>query len=111
MEGRHGGTAPTDFDGGGFYANIINIVTLIKTMLTIYINQAMKKAIYELLENGTFYGEIPECQGVWANTNTLESCRQELQEILEGWLILGLRLGHTLPIIDNININISEEVA
>jgi predicted RNase H-like HicB family nuclease len=74
-------------------------------MLTMYINQAIKKAFYEILEDGTFYGKIPDCQGVCANATTLESCRQELQEVLEGWMILGLRLGHTLPIIYNININ------
>lgn len=31
-------------------------------MLTNYIGTAMHKATYELLEDGTFYGEIPECQ-------------------------------------------------
>jgi predicted RNase H-like HicB family nuclease len=73
-------------------------------MLTKYIEAAMHRATYELLEDGTFYGRIPECQGVWANAETLEACRDELQEVLEGWIILGLRLGHTLPIIDGIDL-------
>lgn len=68
-------------------------------MLTNYIRIAMQKATYELLEDGTFYGEIPECPGVLANATTLESCREELQDVLEGWIILGLRLGHNLPIL------------
>lgn len=80
-------------------------------MLTNYIRIAMQKATYELLEDGTFYGEIPQCQGVWGNASTLEACRNELQEALEGWLILGLRLGHTIPIIDGIDLNFSKEVA
>ncbi|MBD2135276.1 MAG: type II toxin-antitoxin system HicB family antitoxin [Sphaerospermopsis kisseleviana] len=84
-------------------------------MLIDYIHKAMHKATYELLEDGTFYAEIPECSGVWANSTTLENCREELQNTLEGWIILGLRLGHTLPILDdidiNINININQEVA
>ncbi|MEH1780832.1 MAG: type II toxin-antitoxin system HicB family antitoxin [Nostoc sp.] len=71
-------------------------------MLTNYIRRAMHKATYELLEDGIFYGEIPECQGVWANAATLEACREDLQDALEGWIILGLRLGHTLPILDSI---------
>ncbi len=73
-------------------------------MLTKYIEAAMHRATYELLEDGTFYGRIPECQGVWANAETLEACRDELQEVLEGWIILGLRLGHTLLIIDGIDL-------
>lgn len=80
-------------------------------MLTEYINQAMHKATYELLEDGTFYSEISECQGVWANSSTLEACREELQEALEGWIILGLRLNHTLPVIDDIDLNSIKEVA
>jgi len=80
-------------------------------MLTNYIRTAMQKATYELLEDGTFYGEIPECQGVWANAATLEVCREDLQDALEGWIILGLRLGHTLPILDGIDLNFTKEVA
>ena len=70
-------------------------------MLTEYIHQAMRKATYELLEDETFYGEIAQCQGVWANASTLEECREELQDALEGWIILGLRLNHTLPVLDD----------
>jgi len=80
-------------------------------MLTEYIHGAMRKASYELLEDGTFYGEIAECQGVWANASTLEACREELQDALEGWIILGLRLGHTLPVLDDIDLNSIKEVA
>jgi predicted RNase H-like HicB family nuclease len=80
-------------------------------MLTHYIRVAMQKATYELLEDGTFYGEIPECPGVLANATTLESCREELQDALEGWIILGLRLGHNLPVIDDIDLNNAKEVA
>jgi len=80
-------------------------------MLTNYIRIAMQKATYDLLEDGTFYGEIPECQGVWGNAFTLEACRNELQDALEGWIILGLRLSHTIPIIDGIDLNFSKEVA
>lgn len=66
-------------------------------MLTAYIQAAMRHARYEILEDSTFYGEIPGFEGVYANTHTLEKCREELQEVLEGWIILGLRLGHQLP--------------
>lgn len=74
-------------------------------MLIKYIEAAMHRATYELLEDDkTFYGRIPECQGVWANAQTLEACRDQLQEVLEGWIILGLRLGHTLPAINRIDL-------
>jgi predicted RNase H-like HicB family nuclease len=80
-------------------------------MLTNYIQAAMRQATYQLLEDGTFYGEIPGVQGVYANAERLEACRELLQEVLEGWIILGLRLQHSLPVIDGINLNAQQEVA
>jgi len=63
-------------------------------MLANYIDQAMKTAIYELIEEDqTYWGEIPTLQGVWANQPTLESCCQELREALGDWLALRLSLG------------------
>ena len=80
-------------------------------MLTQYIQAAMRRAVYEILSDGTFYGEIPGFQGVYANAETLEVCREQLQEVLEGWIVLGLRLGHTLPIVDGIELVVMQEVA
>jgi len=80
-------------------------------MITQYLQAAMAHAKYDILADGTYYGEIPDLQGVWANAVTLENCRAELQEVLEGWIVLGLRLGHQLPIIDGINLWVEQEVA
>ncbi len=60
-------------------------------LLTNYIQSAMRHARYEILPEGTYYGEIPGFQGVYANEPTLEACREALQEALEGWILLGLR--------------------
>jgi predicted RNase H-like HicB family nuclease len=80
-------------------------------MLTAYINAAMHNAHYDILEGGEGYiGKIPGLQGVWADADTLENCREELREILEEWIILGLKMGHHIPIIDGIELNI-EKVA
>lgn len=80
-------------------------------MLTKYLKQAMELATYEILEDGTFYGEIPGCQGVYANAPTLEAAKEQLQEVLEGWIILGLRLQHQLPVIDGIDLTPQQKVA
>ncbi len=80
-------------------------------MLTQYIQTAMQQATYELLEDGTFYGEVPTCPGVWSSAATLEQCRDQLQDALEGWIILGLRLGHSLPVLEGVDLNHPTEVA
>lgn len=67
-------------------------------MLTEYIEKALKRARYELIEdpNEPFYGEVPELPGVWASADTLEACRRELKETVEGWILLSVK--HSLPI-------------
>jgi len=57
-------------------------------MLTVYIDEAMSRATYKILEDGTYFGEIPGLQGVWSSEATLEECRKVLQEVLEEWLLL-----------------------
>ena len=81
-------------------------------MLTDYIHAAMRKAHYEILPvprsedpdsigNGEgYFGSIPDLQGVWANADTLEVCRKELREVLEEWILIGLKMGHSIPQID-----------
>ena len=45
-------------------------------MIKEYINAALSKAHYEIIEDGEpYYGEVPELKGVWATGKTLEECR------------------------------------
>lgn len=80
-------------------------------MLTDYIHEAMRRANYEILEDMTYYGEIRGLDGVYSNANNLEDCRKQLQEVLEGWIILGLRLGHSFPEMGGISLNSDLKVA
>jgi len=81
-------------------------------MLTDYIQAAMRKAHYEILPEGEgYFGKIPDLQGVWANADTLESCRDELQEVLEEWIIVGLKMGHPIPSVDSIELGIKKDAA
>lgn len=78
-------------------------------MLTAYVNAAMRKANYEILtENEGFFGRIDGLDGVWANADDLETCREELRSVLEEWIVLGLRMGHHIPEIEGISLNIQE---
>ena len=73
-------------------------------MLTDYVQAAVNQAHYEILEDGTFYGEIPGFPGVFANADTLEQCRRQLQEVLEDWILLGLQSGHSLIVADRLTL-------
>jgi predicted RNase H-like HicB family nuclease len=78
-------------------------------MLTEYLDKAMRRAHYEILpEDGSYYGEIPGFAGVYADAATLEACRDELREVLEEWILLGIARGHTLPTVDGIELAVKE---
>lgn len=66
-------------------------------MLTEYIYQKLNQAKYKIINDGSYFGEIPELQGVWASEKTLEKCRETLREVLEEWLILKLKDGDKIP--------------
>ena len=68
-------------------------------MIIEYINEALKKAKYEIInDEEPYYGEIPEIKGVWATGKSLKECRHQLRETLDEWLILSFK--KNLPIYD-----------
>jgi predicted RNase H-like HicB family nuclease len=77
-----------------------------------YIDAAMSMATYKVYDDddGSYYGEIPGLQGVWANADTLTECQEELREVLEGWIDLGIELGHSIPDIQTITRMPKEEI-
>jgi len=81
----------------------------VTTMLLEYVQAALRHAKYEILpDDGSYYGEIPECTGVYANASTLEDCREMLREVLEEWLLFRVYRNLVLPVIDGIELTIKE---
>ncbi len=79
-----------------------------RSLLTDYLNEAMALAEYEELEDGTHYGQIPQCWGVIAFKETSEECEGELRSVLEDWILAGLRWGDFLPVVAGINLNVEK---
>lgn len=66
-------------------------------MLTDYIKAALSRGRYELIDDGTFHGEIPGFRGVWASAKSLDLCHNQLQQVLEDWLVVNLKVGRKIP--------------
>ena len=77
-------------------------------MLFEYTQEALEKAVYKRLDDGTWFAEIPGFEGVWADGNTVEQCRTELLEVLEEWLILKLRDKDPIPEVEGVDLKIKE---
>ena len=74
-------------------------------VLTDYVKQALNLALYVVRCDGSFAGNIPPCEGVIAFGATLPQCQEELGAVLEDWILVGLKMGHPLPVIAGIDLN------
>lgn len=78
----------------------------VRFMLSDYVEQALDRAAYDKLEDGTFAGRISGCDGVVAFGSSLRECADELRSTLEEWILVGLKLGHRLPVMGEIDLNV-----
>jgi predicted RNase H-like HicB family nuclease len=75
-------------------------------MLIDYIQATMRKARYEMLGNREgFAATIPGFKGLVATAPTLEACRNELQDVLQSWMLIRMDHGLRLPVVDGIDLN------
>lgn len=82
-----------------------------KIMLTEYVEEALKRAKYEIInDEEPYYGEIEELKGVWAVGKTLEDCRSKLKDVVEGWILLSIKKGLPIPKLGDAEIKEIEEV-
>jgi predicted RNase H-like HicB family nuclease len=76
-------------------------------MLRDYMRAAMHRARYEILpDEGTFYGEIPGVDGVYSEGDTLEACRDELEEVLEEWIFVRISRSLPVPELDGLELRV-----
>lgn len=67
-------------------------------MLIEYVEEALRRARYEVIDDEEpYYGEVPELKGAWATGKTLEECRQNLNDVIEGWILISLRRDLAIP--------------
>ena len=66
-------------------------------MLSDFITKKLRGARYKLLKDGSYFGEIQELKGVWANAHNLEDCRKELKSALEDWILFSIKEAGSIP--------------
>lgn len=74
-----------------------------------YIEVTMSNAVYEQLEDGSWFATIPHCPGVWASKKTRRKCKRELREVLEEWLLISLRDNDRLQKVCGIDLGVVPE--
>ena len=76
-----------------------------------YLQNALNKAEYKLLDTGEWYASIAGYEGVWAEGDSIENTRRELIEVLEEWLILKFKDNDPIPFFDSFEPEIEKEFA
>ncbi len=66
-------------------------------MITNFIDSKLKQAEYKVLKDGSFFSEIANTPGVWAEAENMEDCREKLKEVLEDWIVVKIRSGERIP--------------
>ncbi|HEV8306390.1 MAG TPA: type II toxin-antitoxin system HicB family antitoxin [Methylomirabilota bacterium] len=77
-------------------------------MIRGYVEQALRIARYDKLEDGAFYGEVPRLRGVLATADTLEKCRNQLAEVVEEWVLVRVARGLSVPPLGRVRVRIKQ---
>ena len=80
-------------------------------MLVEYIEEALKRARYEIIEDDEpYYGEVTELLGVWATGKSLEECRENLRDVLDGWILVRIQKGLAIPQLGDRQVQLPKEM-
>jgi len=68
-----------------------------------YIEAALETARFEKIEDGMrIYAEIPAFRGVWADGRTRKEAKEQLRQVLKGWIELQTERGQPLPAVNGL---------
>ena len=70
--------------------------------LTRYVHAALALAEYERDEDGIVVARVPDAPGFFSEGETFEEARENLQDAVEGNVLLALQLGLPIPEIGGI---------
>ena len=75
-------------------------------MIRDYLDEALRRAKYSALEDGSYAAEVKGLKGVIATGPTLEACRGALQEVIEEWILVRVSRGLDIPSVGGVKIRI-----
>ena len=77
------------------------------TLLRKYIQAALKEAKYTFdEESNSCIAVVEKLPGCWAQGDNLEDAREELESVIEGWILLSIQRGEEIPSVSGVNFNI-----
>lgn len=66
-------------------------------MITKYVAAALARARYAASDRGSLVATVPGLRGVIAHGATFETCRSQLAEVIEAWILVRVSRGLSIP--------------
>ena len=75
-------------------------------MIIAYVREALERVEYEKLADGSYVAEVAGLQGVLGTGETLESCRTNVAEVVEEWVLIRVARGLSVPPLGDVTVAI-----
>jgi len=75
-------------------------------MIREYLDEALKRTNYTKVSATEYVAEVRGLPGVVASGRTLESCRTDLQEVVEEWVLVRVARGLAVPPLGKVRIKV-----
>ena len=88
-------------------AGTVDMGRLRSALIDRYVASQLRRAVIEDLGEEGLYAEIPGLRGLWADGDTVDAVRVELEDALRSWL--NVKIAHCdgdIPQVDQINLNV-----
>jgi len=71
-----------------------------------YIARGLKRARFERLEDGSTCATVPGLRGVIALGPDRRTCRRQLAEVIEDWVLVRVSQGLSIPKLDGVGVRV-----
>jgi predicted RNase H-like HicB family nuclease len=78
------------------------------TMMYRMITQALRRARYRQVDGGLFCATVPGLRGVIATGTSVETCRDQLAEVVEQWVLVRVARGLPVPRLGGVSVEIRQ---
>ena len=75
-------------------------------MISTYIDEALHRAAYSVVDDGTFCATVGGLPGVIATGRTLEACRDQLAEVVEEWVLVRVSRRLSVPPLGTVRVQV-----
>lgn len=75
-------------------------------MISQYVNKALQHAVVKQLDDGSFCATVRGLRGVIAVGDSADTCRRQLAEVVEEWILVRVARGLDVPTLGGVKVRV-----